>query len=227
MHLNAPGRRSMARATMRGFSLIELMIVITIFAILLLLAIPNFQIWIANSKIRSAAEALQNDLRLAEQTAVAQNHQTALVLTSSQPTAAQVQALSSTPVGPGAPAGYWFVQQTPNTYDVSQLPQMLSISPIGAVSGVQITALQAPAGALNGAGVAAICYSSLGRQVTNTAAAAPIPANCTAVDSRFVVTLPASAGVNGYRILWVTASLSGQVRVCDPSVSINAQPQGC
>jgi type IV fimbrial biogenesis protein FimT len=222
MQLIGPLRRAA-----RGFSLIELMITLTIVAILLMLGVPNFQIWVANSKIRSAAEALQNDLRLAQQTAVAQNHQTALVLTTAVPTTAQINANATVPAGAGTPAGYWFVQQTPNTYDISQAPAVLSISPIGAVSGVQITAVQAPAGVPNGTGVAAVCYSSLGRQATNTAAVSPLPTNCTAADARFVVSLPASQAITGYRLLWVTADLGGKIRVCDPSVSITVQPYGC
>ncbi len=50
----------------RGFSLIELMIVLAIIMILTLLAIPNFTTWLQNSRTRSVAESLQNGLRFAQ-----------------------------------------------------------------------------------------------------------------------------------------------------------------
>jgi hypothetical protein len=79
----------------------------------------------------------------------------------------------------------------------------------------------------NGNGVSALCYNSVGRQVTVTTAQAPIPANCSAADTQFSITMPSNAALSGYRPLRVTADLGGRVRVCDPSVSITVEPYGC
>ncbi len=57
----------------RGFSLIELMIAIVIFAFLVLLAAPMYSDFIANSRIRNAGEALLNGVRLTEAEAVRRN----------------------------------------------------------------------------------------------------------------------------------------------------------
>lgn len=57
----------------RGFSLTELMIGIVIMSILLAVALPSFTAWIQNSKIRTAAESLQNGLQLARAEAVRRN----------------------------------------------------------------------------------------------------------------------------------------------------------
>lgn len=57
----------------RGFSLIELMIAIVIFALLAVLAAPMYSDFIANSRIRNAAEGLLNGVRLAQAQAVKQN----------------------------------------------------------------------------------------------------------------------------------------------------------
>lgn len=53
-----------------GFTLIELMVSITVLFILVLLAMPGYQQWILNSRIRSVAESIQNGLRIARNQAV-------------------------------------------------------------------------------------------------------------------------------------------------------------
>lgn len=56
-----------------GFSLIELMIAIVIFAFLIMLAGPMYTDFIANSRIRNAGEAVLNGVRLAQAEAVRRN----------------------------------------------------------------------------------------------------------------------------------------------------------
>jgi type IV fimbrial biogenesis protein FimT len=63
--------RSIARAN--GFSLIELMIAITIIAIFLLLAMPSFSAWLVNTRIRNASESIANGLQVARNEAVRRN----------------------------------------------------------------------------------------------------------------------------------------------------------
>lgn len=65
----------------RGFSLIEMMVVITIMAIMLSAAAPSFQVWIANSKIRTAADGLLNGLQVARSEAIRRNRSVQLRLT--------------------------------------------------------------------------------------------------------------------------------------------------
>jgi type IV fimbrial biogenesis protein FimT len=56
-----------------GVTLIELIIGIVILAILLALAMPNFKAWVANGRIRTAAESILNGLQLARAEAIKQN----------------------------------------------------------------------------------------------------------------------------------------------------------
>lgn len=56
-----------------GFTLIELMIALAIFAILVLAALPSFQVWIQNTQIRTTAEAILNGLQLSRAEAVRRN----------------------------------------------------------------------------------------------------------------------------------------------------------
>lgn len=57
----------------RGFTLIELAVVIAIAAILLALAVPSFQVMLANAQIRTAAQALNDGLQLARVEAIRRN----------------------------------------------------------------------------------------------------------------------------------------------------------
>ena len=56
-----------------GFTLIELMTVITVMAVMMFLALPNFNVWLQNTQIRTAGEALLNGLQLARTEAVRRN----------------------------------------------------------------------------------------------------------------------------------------------------------
>ncbi len=63
-----------------GFSLVEMMVSITIMAILLAIAMPSFQSWLKNIQIRNAAESITNGLQRARAEAVAQNIKVTFVL---------------------------------------------------------------------------------------------------------------------------------------------------
>jgi type IV fimbrial biogenesis protein FimT len=65
----------------RGFTLIELMIAISIFAFLIMLAGPMYADFMGNTQIRNAAESTLSGLRVAQAEAVKRNAQVAFVLT--------------------------------------------------------------------------------------------------------------------------------------------------
>jgi len=62
---------TMMRST--GFTLIELLITVTILAIMLFIALPNFAIWMQNTQIRTAGEAILNGMQLARAEAIRRN----------------------------------------------------------------------------------------------------------------------------------------------------------
>lgn len=56
-----------------GFTIIELMVGIVIFAIAMAMGVPSYQMWMQNTQIRNAAESIQNGLQRARSEAVKGN----------------------------------------------------------------------------------------------------------------------------------------------------------
>lgn len=63
-----------------GFTLIELLIAVAVLGVLISIAVPSFSIWIANTKIRTTAEAILNGMQLARAEAVRRNRNVQLLL---------------------------------------------------------------------------------------------------------------------------------------------------
>ena len=88
------GRAARARSLMeRGFSMIELMIVLVIFALLLALGMPSMQAFLRNSQIRNAAEAMSNGLQVARAQAIQRNVLVQFVVTPGTPSSWTVNSI--------------------------------------------------------------------------------------------------------------------------------------
>jgi type IV fimbrial biogenesis protein FimT len=192
----------------RGFTLIELMVTITLVGIMLVLAVPGFGRWTSNARVRTVSEELQNALRSAQSEAVTRNRQVAFVRT------AGVPAANATPSASGS---NWYIQ----------------VLPLTASEGADTT-FQADAflrgGTFSNAdrvtvgGDALLCFNSVGRLVNNTSTG--LGANCVAPTSavdprRLNVSLTSSD-----RAMRVEAYLGGRLRMCDPAAP-TTQPNMC
>jgi type IV fimbrial biogenesis protein FimT len=189
----------------RGFSLIELMIIIVVMSILALAAIPSFSTWLANSRVRTVAEALQNDLRRAQAEAIKRGRQTGFVLTAATP------ALSATPASSGP---NWYIQSLPLTSSAETVSSENFAG--GAALGTQYSV------SISG-GTAALCFNSFGRLVSNSSTGLGV--SCTAPTESVTYTLT-TTGAD--RTLAVQVYVGGKVRMCDPNKTLSlSNPDGC
>lgn len=192
----------MLKPSMRGFSIVELMVTLTVLGILMAAAIPAFGTWTANARVRSTAEALANGLRMAQAEAIRRNRQTVFALTNATP------ALGATLVDNG---GSWFIQTLPLVAgDPAAFVQAGSFARQNAVT---VTASSL------------LCFNSIGRQVTNTGTG--LGADCTAPAVSTTPTEFNIARAGSDRPLRVQVFLGGQIRMCDPARTLPAQPDGC
>lgn len=197
-------RQGLARKA-GGFTLIELMVTISLMALLLGLGAPAFTQWTRNAQVRTVSDTLQNGTRLAQAEAVRRNRQIVFFLTN--------DAVCNATTAPAVNGAFWAIRTVPlvNGDDTAETLQCGNVS--DRAGGVAI------------AGPTAICFNSMGRQVANATPGAGT-ATCT-LDATGVSTYNVSA--NGAdRPLRVLVTLGGQVRQCDPARTLSAtHPDGC
>jgi len=188
----------------RGFTLIELMVTITLFAILIGIAAPSFATWIRNARVRTIGDALQSGVRLAQAEAARRHRQVVFFLTNQSTCDATTTAQAN--------GSFWVVRT---------LPLMAG----DAVDAAQCGMLADVAADVSIAGAAAVCFNSIGRQVAN-----PDPgiggSACT-LDASGTSTFDISS-THADRPLRVLVTLGGGVRMCDPAKSLSSSaPDGC
>lgn len=195
-----------------GFTLVEVIITLVIFAVLLALAVPAMNKWISNVKVRAAADALQNGIRMAQTESLRRSRQVVFSLTNTTDrTALQTSAITAVANG-----GYWSLNVIPSMTDGSETNQYVESGVLTTTStGVTIT------------GPAAICFNSVGRQVANSSTGI-IGATCGLPTSTPPVQSYLIAQAKADRPLQVNVSLGGQVHLCDPAKTLSStNPDGC
>jgi type IV fimbrial biogenesis protein FimT len=195
---------SAAMPASRGFTLIEVMVTITVMTILVMLAMPGMTAWVANNRVRTVAEAMQNALRQAQGEAIKRSRQTVFALTTQAPTA----EANATPSSNGS---NWYLRTLPLSGSDDASGIFLRGEKVATTQSVSIT------------GSALLCFNSMGRLVTN--ASTGLGASCTAPTSLAYYTLTASGAD---RPLRVEVYLGGKVRMCDPNKTLSSSnPDGC
>lgn len=187
--------------SMRGFTIIELMITLTLLSILLAFALPSFSAFIRDSQIRTASSAIENGLQLARAEAVRRNDEVQFNL---------LGTLNGAAVAGGTD---WSVMAsdpaTPTVFDQSvQMRRESSASTaarVGVAAAVSATAATAGAGLPN-----TITFTGLGR------------INAATTTRQIDIT-----GAAGARRLSIQLTPGGEIRMCDPAVSLATNPQGC
>jgi type IV fimbrial biogenesis protein FimT len=193
--------------SLAGFTLLEMLVTMSIFAILIALGAPSMRLWIVNTRVRSVADSLQNGLRMAQAESLRRSRQTVFYLTNS--TTPQTTNTAN------ANGSFWAVNTIPLIGSVAEASDFIQSGEVSAInSGVTVT------------GDTAICFNSVGRLTANAitpiaGAVCQLPGAIPPV-SMFSVTSPGAD-----RPLNVMVTLGGQVHLCDPAKSLATEPDGC
>jgi type IV fimbrial biogenesis protein FimT len=193
-----------------GFTLLEMIVTMGIFAVLVALAVPTMRTWISNTKVRAVSDALQNGLRLSQSESLRRSRQVVFELTNN--TAVPFTAVAS--------GRYWAINTIPSMTDGTETGGAFVESGVLAAVGSNVTVT----------GPAAVCFNSVGRLVSNTSTATTVTggASCTLP----TVTPPVwnyDVTVSGAdRPLRVQLSMGGQVHMCVLGRTLStSNPDGC
>jgi type IV fimbrial biogenesis protein FimT len=203
----APFPAAPSPAVERGFSLIELMIGLTIIGVLMMLGLPSISEWLANSQIRTSSETTLNGLQLARAEAVRRNVSVRFQLVT---TLTNTCALSTSGTN-------WVVSlEDPTT--------KCNIAPDDAVSPKTIQVKSSQEGGTNvtvAADASALVFNSLGR---------PLGAgNLTQIDFSNAKggACQHAATPGPMRCLRIIVTTGGRIKMCDPKVTDVTDPRIC
>lgn len=202
-----------------GFTLIELMVAISLLGLLVALAVPAFTSWVRNAQVRTAAEALQGGFRIAQAEALRRNRQVVLFFTSDDPAKNVTDTHPATDAAPSATGKRWALQTVPGPWGNAEY-----------LTGGALTDVAATVAISNDQSATAICWNSNGRTTTTAAGASGtgISVGCTtAATTTFTVAQPTARTDD--RPLRVVLQLGGQLRMCDPArpALSSTSPDGC
>ncbi|MFL6697683.1 MAG: Tfp pilus assembly protein FimT/FimU [Vitreoscilla sp.] len=197
-----------------GFSILELMVTLTIVGLTLVMAIPAFGRWSADAHTRTAAEDLTNAIRLTQSTAIARGRVGLFALTNATP-----PVVGSTPADNGS---NWFAALNPlggpagGSIETAASMDLLLKSTEGTQHRVTIT------------GPALLCFSSLGRQTSLAGSDTSMGVSCTASASDAAPTTYNVAQASATRQFNVVVYPGGRVRMCDAAKTLSSSnPDGC
>lgn len=192
----------------RGFTLIELMIGLAIMALLLGMGLPAFSAWLANSKVRNAAETLQTGLSLARSEAMRRNQTVEFMLTNDEVNLGTVGTVAA-----AANGVHWLVRTRDPVSGIYQLIEAKSGfegSGSSGASPVKVTASDSTIG-----------FRGLGGTQGLTAPATFDFSNPQAGACHTATT------ASPIRCLRVQVSVAGQIRMCDPTVTETTDTRAC
>jgi type IV fimbrial biogenesis protein FimT len=193
-----------------GFTIIELMIALTVMALLIFLGLPSMSVWLNNTQIRTAGETLLSGINLARSEALRNNTVVRFQMTSTLDSAC---ALSNNGTN-------WVVSLTdpsglcdvaPSNTTAPQIIQKKAGS-----EGAQRATITADATTVYFNGLGRLASPGGLASITQIDIANPAGV-CQHVDA-----------TNGtMRCLRITISTGGQVKMCDPAVTDATDPRKC
>lgn len=195
----------LSRERASGFGLIELMVAVSILAILGAVALPNLVGWIRNARMRTVADVLLSGVRLAQSEAQRRMHTVVFFRTDDKNCTTASTASKSGP--------YWQIRVVPDPLQTDDVAEAVQCGVLTDVS----------SGVLLSSKSTALCFGGDGRQAT-LADPAGVGVGCAAAPARYDVTLGTKQPDD--RSLRLLVTLAGSIRLCDPDKSASA-PDGC
>jgi type IV fimbrial biogenesis protein FimT len=187
-----------------GFTLVEMIVSISIIVILLAIAIPNFRTFVLNARIRSTAEGLLAGLNLARTEAIRRNTPvTFWMVDGITATCQHVTIGTSWVVSVNDPENS--CNAVASTTNAPRIVQVRAANEVG--GNITVTATGGTCLSFNGFG--------------------GIEATCPGTVARFTVIDVAPPVGTMARALRIALSAGGSVRLCDPAVSDTADPARC
>lgn len=182
----------------RGFTILEMMIAVTVAAFILMSTAPSISAWMRNTRIRTAAESMSNGLMQARNEAVRRNQPVSFFLVSDNDAVAMSDACALSNSGSG-----WVVAlASPASKCTTDRDSFIALRPPGDAAGGLSVASNATTVTFNGYG-----------QISNAT-----PISC--------IRLTNSSDTLA-RSLNIAVSAGGQVRMCDPKVTDANDPRVC
>ena len=186
----------------RGFTIVELLVTVTVLGIVLMLGLPNMSAWLQNTQIRSSAEAMVSGLQLARTEALRRNRQVRFNVVDTLDAGCNLIATG----------GSWVVSMADPSgkcnVDPSEIDDPFIVQKHSGQDSTQNVAVSASA--------STVLFNGLG------SAGAPV---------QFALTNPnggtCQQSGGAMRCLQINVSASGSVRMCDPAVGDLTDPRKC
>lgn len=190
----------------RGFTLIEMMVVVSIIGLLMFAIGPEIGIWMRNTQIRNAADSLQSGLQAARADAMRRNTQVRFTLVTDLSNSCTKSATGTA----------WVVSMEDPTSTCDAAPSDVTAPRIVATRASSEGSRNVVVRAVRSDGTTAadeIVFDGFGRVVGTTSIARVDFDNSTSHDN--------------YRALRVAIGAAGNLRMCDPRVSTADDPRRC
>jgi type IV fimbrial biogenesis protein FimT len=192
-----------AQPRARGFSLVELLVVVAVLALVVMLGLPNISAWLQNTQIRNAAEGAISGLQLARAEALRRNRPVRFNLVDTLDAGCNLAA-----AGPN-----WVVSQADPTancaVDPSDTVDPFIVQKRSGQEGSPNVVLAASASSVVFNGLGSVAGGALQIDFSNPGGGA------------------CQTAAGPMRCLRVVVSSSGSVRMCDPAVADATDPRAC
>jgi type IV fimbrial biogenesis protein FimT len=188
----------------RGFTIIEVIIAVTIAGFLVAAALPSAGAWIRNTRIRTAAESISVGLQQARTEAVRLNKPIGFYLVSD----VDAVSMSDSCALSSSSSGWVVAEASPAGKCATNRDSFIALRPPGdSATGLAVAATDSTTAAAN-----TVTFNGYG-QLANV-----LPISCIKVSN------PNDAST---RALNIAVNAGGQVRMCDPAVTDSNDPRKC